>query len=112
MHNITNHTDTHLNCPVCGKEMAYGYSTFNSNQGILWLPAETEMTLRRLRKIYWSHSLNANFVTSEKDAAAEVNGEWIYEPEPVRYPKIPCHLCRACKKIVLHYGEGEEYPYA
>ena len=102
--------DKHMLCPSCGKEMAYGYSTFSCKQGILWLPAEIEATRRALNKIYGSHYVNASFAFGRKDTVAEVNGEWICEPELAWYPKIPCHLCRACQKVVLHYGEREDYP--
>ena len=63
----------------------------------------TDLLYREIRR-------HMNPVVVDIDTVAEVNGEWICEPASAWYPKVPCHLCRACQKVVLHYEECEDCP--
>ena len=102
-------SDMRLNCPVCGQEMEYGEVAFNLKNGLIWMPEGIKTAT--LKKYLRSYHFNRSFVAGSDDASFGINSQWVLEPMDVTdwYIRLPSHICRACKEVLIHYNERREY---
>ena len=78
-----------MNCPICGKEMKKGVLYTDSSRGLYFLPPGGKVGL-------WASARGV-----EKQGGIVLDGP--YNSSLPNDSRLPGHLCRACRKIVLEY---------